>query len=407
MIAVAFAAHFVSGGFTFYAYSVLFTAFMEDFDASRLQISTGVILTQLAVALCSVFAGVLLDRRSIARVMALGAALLGAGFLIASYAPGLWAFYLVQGTLIGAGSAMLGNIAPSTLVSKWYDRNRGTALGISQLGISASGLVMAGLAAWLAVRVGWRGTYVVFGLFSVLVMAPLLLAVVVSRPEDVGQRPDGELPPAASAHGPARERIARPEHWSAPLRQRAFWAIVLTIGLVSGVNGGVGLHLPAHVEALGLGRVVGGAALSLTAGAAMVSKPVYGRLFDRMDHRVAPTLTALMQAAGLVLLLLTESTTGVLAASAVFGLGLGGVAPLLGALVGAAFGRERFGRVSGLLSPLMLPFSLGGMALSGLLADRTGGYALSFQIMLVGAIAGALAIQLYRVGPARDPAAPA
>jgi hypothetical protein len=77
--------------------------------------------------------------------------------------------------------------------------------------------------------------------------------------------------------------------------------------------------------------------------------------------------------------------------------GGGGTAPLWVAPTGAAYGRAVFGRAIGLMSFLMLPFSIAGAPFAARLFDRTGSYELAFASFMVCFVLGAVAIAFYRV----------
>ncbi|MCE2392777.1 MAG: MFS transporter [Proteobacteria bacterium] len=399
MIGVAFAAHAATSGFGWYAYSALLPALTAAFGASALQGSLGAIVYQLGLWLSAPLLGPQLDRRSIRRIMTLGALTLATGFFLVAASRSLLQLYLALGLFVGVGSTATGSLAANTLVSKWFERNRGQALGVAQLGISASGIAVASGAALLAAEIGWRGTYLVFGGLTLSLVA-LVSTTVVSRPEELGLRPDGD-DPGRAAPRPDPEFVRAPT--GALLRARAFWVIAGIVALDICVNGSVALHLPLHARRLGFGIETGGAALSLVAALALCGKLLYGWLADRFDRRLAPICVSLAHLAGLGAFLIADSLPGLLAASAVFGLGLGGVVPVWGALVGDAFGRERFGRAMGLMGPVTLPLSLGGAALTGWLADRTGSYDLAFKWLMAVACGAILLASLHsgrRAAPA-------
>ena len=67
---------------------------------------------------------------------------------------------------------------------------------------------------------------------------------------------------------------------------------------------------------------------------------------------------------------------------AVFGLGMGGVVPLWGSLIGEHFGRKSFGRVMGLMGPCMLPIQVSGVPFAGLVYDLTGEYTIAYETYL-------------------------
>ena len=109
--------------------------------------------------------------------------------------PGKFAaeFYLVLGIFVGFGASSMGNLATSKLVTNWFDKRRGTAAGIAASGVSLSGVVMPNVGAQLIENFDWRIGFTVFGFFTLCVVVPLVLRLVISRPEDVGMRPDGAI----------------------------------------------------------------------------------------------------------------------------------------------------------------------------------------------------------------------
>ena len=101
-------------------------------------------------------------------------------------------FYLVLGLFIGSGASSM-EFATSKLVTNWFDKRRGMALGIAAAGVSLSGVIMPYISAELIENFGWRQGFLIYSAFTFLVVVPLIFAWC-SRPEDVGLRPDGALP---------------------------------------------------------------------------------------------------------------------------------------------------------------------------------------------------------------------
>ena len=96
-------------------------------------------------------------------------------------------------------------------------------------------------------------------------------------------------------------------------------------------------------------------------------------------------------------------------AGGLFGLGVGGVMPMWGALVGAAFGRRTFAKAMGLMGPFMVPIQATGAPLAGLLYDRTGSYHVAFMACLgvyVAAMAALLLLKLPKEEPGPVDSAP-
>ncbi|SVD96353.1 uncharacterized protein METZ01_LOCUS449207, partial [marine metagenome] len=65
------------------------------------------------------------------------------------------------------------------------------ALGIAATGISVSGVVMPAISALIIAEFDWRTDFITYGLITWLVVVPIVLRYVISRPEDKGLLPDG------------------------------------------------------------------------------------------------------------------------------------------------------------------------------------------------------------------------
>lgn len=414
IVAVCFLTNFVAVGFLFYSYGVFFKALAADFGGSRLGVAMGLTGMQLATAIIAPLLGRQLDRGLIRGVMCSGAVAMALGFVLASRISALWQFYLVLVTLLGVGSAMLGGLASSTLVANWYVERRGTALGIAAVGISLSGVIMAPVATELIAWVGWRQTFLVYGAIALGAVVPAVWLVVVTRPEDLSLHPDGgrgrpaprALAEPALPLAPGDQMTDHPAHldWSArgALRDRNFWAIVAAVGLNFCANGAILTHIIPHATDIGFAPRAAAAVLSVMAGTGVVGKVLFGAITDRIDKRIAFVLCAGLQLTGTSILLAGHSYAQLLWAGGIFGLGMGGLVPVQGAAVGAAFGRRAFGRVMGLMSPAMLPLHALGVPLAGYLYDVNGSYDLAFQIFLALYAVGAAVALLIRM-PEQEP----
>jgi MFS family permease len=398
IVSVVFLTHFISVGLVFYSYGVFFKALAEDFGGSRLGVATGLAILNVVVGLLSPFVGRAVDRGSIRHIMCAGAFLMAIGFMIGSRIEALWQFYVVIGTFLSLGTVLMGALAGSTLVANWFTERRGTALGISGMGISLSGLAMAPIATALIAAIGWRNTFLLYGAVTLVAVVPAVWLVIVNRPEDLGMAPDGEavpsepVPPAGQAVGvglpaaPERPRLNAPfaSEWSArdSMRNRNFWVIGLVIALNFCANGAVLTHIIPHATDIGFEPLAAAWVLSTIAGLGVVGKVVFGWIVDRVPKQVAVWIATGLQGVGVALILNVEGYRSLLLAGAIFGLGMGGGVPLWGALIGAGFGRMAFGRVMGLMTPVMVPVQILGIPYAGWIYDRTGSYDIAFTSFL-------------------------
>jgi len=386
MVALAFLTNFISVGFVFYSYGVFFKALADDFGGSRFGVALGLTCTNLMTALLSPVVGVWLDRGAIKKVMALGATMMGLAFVVASSITALWQFYLVFGLMMGVGVCLLGGLPSSTLIANWFVERRGAALGIATIGVSLSGAFMPPIGTALIAEFGWRTTFLIYAAVAWLVVVPAILRWVVTRPEDVGRTPYGVVlvDNATSREPPtptARELLGN----------RNFWIIAMVVALNFCTMGAVLTHSVPHATDLGFSPADAAWVLSTMAICGAVGKPVFGMITDRVDKRFACLIATMLQLGGVALLLDAYTYSALLTASGVFGLGMGGVVPLHGALIGSVFGRQAFGRVMGMMSPVMMPVTMIGVPFAGYVYDTTGSYEPAFTL-LMGAYVLAMAL---------------
>lgn len=274
MVAIGFCIDFIAIGFFFYSYGVFFKAIAEDFQGSRLGVSLGIVIAQGTGALLAPLIGRALDRYPIKQVIALAATSLGIGFILLGFTTSpLW-FYLVMCLFMGFGSTATAQIGSLKLISNWFVLKRGTALGFASTGISVGGMVMPAVSAWFIVHYGWREGFIVYGIITLVVLVPLVLRYVVSRPENVGQLPDGlhntqQLPPARSPLK-TREMVV----------DRNFIAMVIIIGLLFGIQSATLIHMVPRATDIGIDLVAAAFIASVCAGTGVAGKLAFGTMID-------------------------------------------------------------------------------------------------------------------------------
>jgi MFS family permease len=398
MVLVAFCIDFVAVGFFFYSYGVFFKAIAEDFGGSRLGVAIGLTVTNAVGAIAAPYVGRALDKYPLRNVMGIGALFMAFGFLGLSFVQNELQFYLVLGLFIGFGASSMGNLATSKLVTNWFDKRRGTALGIAAAGVSLSGVIMPYISAELIENFGWRQGFLVYSAFTFLVVVPLIFRLVISRPEDVGLRPDGAmpikfddgsiLPPVEKA--PPKMRLLE------LFKEHNFRMIVLTFSLLFCSMSATLTHMIPRLTDFGYTLVEASLVMSLCAGFGVAGKLSFGWLSDRLSVRKVMAIVIFMQFTGQYLMFSSLDYLTFAIGASMFGYGVGGVVPMHGAVVGKTFGRDRFGAVLGLMRPAMFPIQILGVPFAGWIFDVTGSYDIAFQVFLGLYFLAALAVSFYR-----------
>ena len=337
-------------------------------------------------ALSAPFVGNLVDRHGGRWLIAIGTAIVAAGYFVLGHVDTFTQFALVRLSLVTLGDAMMGSMVVNIVIAQWFLRRRGRAFAISSMGVGFAKVCMPIVAASLIVWFGWRQTWVVFGLVTlVLGVVPALLFIRRS-PEEMGLLPDGSEEPVASRVKQDRAATDATTNqdleWTRgeAMRTRTFWLLVITFGIASVGVTGLNLHVYPYVTDLGHPPLVAATVMSVIASMQLFSPLAWGFFAERVDVRIAAMLRFVIQGIGLGLAMLTPSLFCLYAGFFLYGIGLGGNMVLPEVLWANYFGRRSLGKVRGLGLLISQVMAAAGPPFFGFLFDITNGYGLSFAI---------------------------
>jgi MFS family permease len=377
---------FLSAGLGFYALGVFITPLEEEFGWSRGQVSIGIALATIVSGLLGPAVGVATERLGARAVLAAGAAGMGVCFALLGLTWSLLYLY-VMFMLMAVWRAGLMMVPISQVVSNWFVRQRGLAMGATTTGIGFGGLVMAPLSKVLISSVGWRSTFFIMGTVIIAVGLPLALVMIRQHPADRGLRPDGAepaAPPALPAPGPSRRVAPAVEVWSAgaAIRTQAFFLSTLAISLGFASVGAVLLHTSPFMEDRGMAPELAGLILGLVSGMGILGKVGSGYMADRMTPHLVLAGVFLMEAAGLTILITTESTVGVAAFVLIFGYSMGAVVALQPLVVAHCFGTTSVATIVGAMTAFSSLFSALGPIFAGFMYDLLDSYTVAFLVFI-------------------------
>lgn len=387
---------FVSVGFSLYLIGIYIEPLSTTFGATPGQLGWASSIFLFVASGLGPVLGYWVDRGRVRLLLTLGAAALALGLLLLAHCQSLWQAALVCATLIAPGSSMLGIVTAGAMLVQWFERRRGMALGICAAGLSLGGFCMPPLAAWLFATTDWRAGSLALGAFVALLLVPAAWLIAVSRPEEVGQYPDGaDRPPARGTVMPTQT-----ESFTRLLRRQDFWLITLTIATVNFTSIMIITYLVPYARERGLDSQSSALMLSVYAGAAFCGKFIAGWLADRVQPRRILTGIAGMMALGLLAMVsLAYPLSFPLTAGGV-GLALGGLMPVWAALVALNFGPQAFGKVKGAMSLVLTSAAIIPGPLGGFLYDTSGTYTAAFTLP-IGVLAAGVLISLFIPANAR------
>lgn len=379
-----------------YSFGVFIKPLTQELHSNRASISLAFTLANLLQSVSSPLAGRLADRFGARRVILLSSVIF-ALLLVSSHllSPKLWDFYAFYGLLgfVGSGPAPIPYVK---VISRWFDRRRGLALGLTMFGIGSGAILMPALAQRLIAMLGWRSTYMVIGLLVLVVSLPVVAFFLKESPEEMGLLPDGAI---AARQAAGRQNTQEGMAWSDARRSEAFWLMVGAIFLVGASVHGCVVHLVPMLSDQGVSSNRVALATSLLGGALLVGRVGSGYLLDRFfAPRVAMCLFG-AAAGGIALLRMGPASGLVLLAVFLIGLGMGSEVDIIAYLVSRYFGLRAFGEVYGYAFASYVLAGALGPWLMGLGFDRSG----SYGSVLVGFLLATLlaVVLMTRLGPYR------
>ena len=347
---------------------------VRQFGWTRAQVTSGNALSKLVVGpIFGFLAGWVIDRYGPRRVMMIGIlmasiALVGLGRISSL---GLFYFFYLCNAL---GYVCGGPLPNQVLLTQWFDRSRGKAMGFAYLGIGIGGATVPWMSHALIQRFGWQSALQILGLLIGIVSFPL--AAVVKEP----QRPTTRATVGNSTS-------------TAAFRSGSFYllafASMCSIAAVSGTQQNLKLFLSLDRR---FAQSDAAAILSLVLGFSIAGRLLMGWLADHFSKKYVMLLTYLLVAAGIPLLFLGTNRQLLWISAAVFGIGLGGDYMIIPLITADIFGVEILGRLLGVL------LTAGGIADAvapwavGHLRDVTGSYRIAALALVGIALIGSLAV---------------
>jgi len=374
------------------------TIFVEpmtrDFGWSRTAISGAVSLGGLLAALLAPALGRLLDRQGARAVLCWAVLLTGLANTALSATGSLLTFYVLFciARMNFAGPFDLGIYGA---VNNWFVARRSLATAIATLA-QMLGLVLLPLIAEFGIaHGGWRSGWLAVG-FAVLAVGfiPTWL-LLVGTPEDMGLVPDRHAKQSATPTAPPPEpAFTRAE----ALRTPAFWLLSLFTLFAYPVQAGVSLHQAPFLIERGLSPVIAASVVSTFSLSSSAASLAFGFIPRALPIRYALAAIALLQGAGVLVLLGVHAPPQAYMGAAAYGAGIGGLMTMLPLAWADYYGRRSFGAIRGLALTGQVLAQAAGPLLSGILRDRTGSYDLSLECF-VALSALALLVALAALPP--------
>ncbi len=390
----------VGAAFTalFVVYSIQFSfgTFVDDivddtgWSETRLQLIFAVYI--FTYSSLSAVTGALTDRIGPRRVVAVGAVLLTAGYIIWATAPNLWIAFLGLGVVAPLGMSASWVPCNATVV-RWFVERRGTALAIATSGTSMANIIAPPVAATLVKAYGWRTALASFALTG---GAAMLLSSVWFRrdPESMGQFPDGKNSPPTPLD---QTLISSTDGLTAKAasRTRTYWLILGMYALTFVVVFVPFVHSNQFAIDLGINEITAATVISSIGVGGLAGRLLVGPISDRLGRKRLVVAAFALETLAFFGIAASNGLTLLYPSAVVFGFSYGATVTMLPALVGDYFGREHAGAIVGRIFGTAGSLAAIGPYVAQLLVDSSGSY--RFAFVLSGVANGAALVMASRL----------
>jgi len=377
----SFAVLFSIVGLALYGLPFYYDFMVRDFGWSRTQVTSGNAISKLLIGpLFGFAAGWIVDRFGPRRLMMAGIVMAGGALIGLAHMTALWMFYLFY-ILNALGYVCGGPLPNQVLLSRWFDRARGKAMGFAYLGIGIGGYLVLRLSPWLIGTFGgWRGALQALGILIVVIALPLAY-FVRDEPGVVAASRDSA--------------VRRVEPLAGVFRTPVFYLLAVgsmcSIGAVGGTNQHLKLFLSLDQH---YSQTAAASIASTVLACSIAGRLLMGWLADRIARKHVMLLIYALIAGSIPLLFLGQSRGALYLFAIVFGLGLGGEYLIIPLMAAELFGVRVLGRLLGVILTADGVAEAASPMLIGYLRDTTGSYRTGFIVLIGIALAGTSAIAL-------------
>jgi MFS family permease len=361
---IAGLSHNMIVGFLVGSFSVMLASVESRMHVTRAMSSAAGSLVIFGSALMSSCIGVLMARYSLRALMFAGALLSAAGYLVLAFTNSYPIYIACYLLLLGPSMAISGSVGPATLVTRWFTRNRGFALGVVHLSLGAAILPL--LSNWVLTNYGAARTYEVMAAFIGFVLVPATL-LIRNHPQPA--QPSHVQPVQKPATTPATITVGQ------LLKSRDFYRLAMASAALIAGTMVLSFNMVPFTSSWGVPRSRGVMLLSIHSLSGMAGSVFFGWVADRIGGARGLALLIFDMAVLFALLLFNLPFPVLALVMGLLGMHTAGIIPNSSRALAAAFGPVNFSRAYGLSMTLGVPITVIALQATGTVYTRVGSYA--------------------------------
>jgi MFS family permease len=384
----AFLTFGIAVGIPYYNMPFFYDYYENAFHWQRHSITLGFPIA----ALLTLWVGPLLVPRFQPRTLiVVGTGFTALAFLGFSRMNGSLGVYYVLWFVYTVGYILSGPIPHQIIISHWFRRKRGTAMGIAYVGVGMLGAAFSWAVKPLAETYGFRGALLTIAALMFLAW-PVALLILRNRPSDRGLFADGDLVEHASHSAVSHSFGYLLSRWD-------FWLLLFGSFCSIGAIGAINQHMKLVFKDSGFTTQTLLNSTWRTASTVILISSVVGRvligvLADKLPMKYVMTATYFVVAATIPMLLMVHPPDSPAPFALIFGFAMGADYMLIPLMAARQFGLNSLARAMAIILPVNTIGQTWVPEAVSVLRERFGSYGPAMNMVLGIALAGAIAIAL-------------
>jgi MFS family permease len=382
-----------------YSFSIFFKPLATDFGWTRAATAGVYSAYMISAGVSSIPLGWLADRFGPVKIASASGLMMGLGLILASRITDLWHLYLTFGILTGIGAGGTFAIGMG-VVTRWFVKRRGFALGIVTAGIGLGTFLMSPLVERLITAYGWSQAYFIIGVGSLIILGGSSL-LLRRDPESVGLLPYGV---EKVTDNKQNNNVAVVDvqdvgtSISNALRSSPLWMMMFLVFAFNCALQMVMVHLANYTTDQGFSPLSAAIIISVIGAGSSLGRIGMGTVSDRIGSGNSLIICCLGVTSGLVWLMFSKELWMLYVFAIFFSFAYGGEVPQIPLTVARFFGLKSVTALVGITSATARLGGALGSWIGGEVFDIRHSYILAFIIAAVcGFLALLTALMLKRI----------